>query len=155
MHKSFLMKKLLPFLCFISLVSFFACKKPVAFTYKDIKNIRVESFGVNTKVSMDLVYYNPNNYGLNLKNVNCELYIDSSYLGKFVLDTLMHIPKGSEFTIPASMQVNIGEVLKRSVGLLFNNEVTIGARGTTQVGKGGFFVTIPFNYEGKQKINLF
>jgi LEA14-like dessication related protein len=104
---------------------------------------------------MDLVYFNPNSYAVNLKNVNCDLYIDSSYLGKFVLDTLMHIPKASEFTVPATMQVNLREVLKNSVSLIFNNEVTIAARGTTRVGKGGFFVTIPFSYQGKQKLNLF
>ena len=149
------MNKLLPFLSFVLFLSFASCNKPVAFDYRNIKNIRVESFGINTKVSMDLVYFNPNSYGVNLKNVNCDLYIDSSYLGKFVLDTLMHIPKASEFTVPATMQVNLREVLKNSVSLIFNNEVTIAARGTTRVGKGGFFVTIPFSYQGKQKLNLF
>jgi LEA14-like dessication related protein len=104
---------------------------------------------------MDLVFFNPNAYGVNLKNLNSDLYIDSTYLGKFVLDTLMHIPRSSEFTIPASMQVDMKGLLKNSISILFNNEVTIAAKGTTRVGKGGIFVTIPFNYEGRQKINFF
>ncbi len=156
MLQTFRMKKLLSFLASVYILSIVACKKPVAFDYRNIKNIRVESLGLNTsKVSMDLVFYNPNNYGVNLKNVNCDLYIDSNHLGKFVLDTLMYIPKTSEFTIPANMQVDMKGLLRNSISLIFNNEVTIGAKGSTRVGKGGFFVTIPFNYQGKQKINFF
>lgn len=133
-----------------------SCKKPVAFDYRDVKNIRLHNLGLNTsRVSMDFVYYNPNNFGVNLKSVYCEIYVDSNYLGKFVLDTLMHIPKNSEFIVPARMDVNIGALFKNSLTLLFNNEITIAAKGTSRVGKGGFYVTIPFSYQGKQKIDLF
>lgn len=150
------MNKLLPFLAFVFSFLSFSCKKPTAFDYRDVKNIRIADLGLNTsRVSMDLVYYNPNSFGVNLKNVNCEIYIDSNYLGKFTLDTMMHIPKTSEFTLPASMQVNMKGLFKNSINLLFNNEVTIAAKGTSRVGKGGFYVTIPFDYQGKQKINLF
>jgi LEA14-like dessication related protein len=138
------------------LVLFFSCKKPTAFDYREVKNIRVNNLGLNTSaVSMDLVFYNPNNFGVNLTNVKCDISLDSNYLGTFVLDTVMNIPKVSEFTLPASMEVNMKGILKSSLTLLFNNEVTIGAKGTSRVGKGGFYVTIPFNYVGKQKINLF
>lgn len=150
------MKRLLSFLIFLFSISYSSCKKPTAFDYRDVKNFRVESFGLNTsKVSMDLVYYNPNNFGVNLKNVTCDIYLDNNYLGKFVLDTTMHIPRSSEFTLPVSMQVNMKGLLENSVSILFNGEVMIGANGTTRVGKGGFYVTVPFRYQGKQKINFF
>lgn len=150
------MKQVLPLLAFALAFLATSCKKPTAFDYRDVKNIRVASIGLNTsKVSMDLVYFNPNNYGVNLKNVNCDIYIDSSYLGRFLLDTLMHIPKISEFTLPVKMEVNMKGLLKNSLDIFFNNEVLIRANGTTRVGKGGFYVTIPFNYQGKQKINFF
>jgi LEA14-like dessication related protein len=140
----------------ISVLANISCKKPTAFDYRDVKNIRLSGLGLNaSEVSMDLVFYNPNNFGVNLKNVNCDITIDSNYVGQFNLDTLMHIPKTSEFTVPASMAVNMKGILKSSLSLLLNNEVIIGAKGTSKVGKGGFYVTIPFNYEGKQKINLF
>ncbi len=103
---------------------------------------------------MDLVFFNPNNYGVNLKNVNCDIFIDSNYLGKFTLDTLMHIPKSSEFNLPATMEVDMKNLFKNSLSVLFSKEVLVGARGTSRVGKGGFYVTVPFNYEGKQKINF-
>ena len=150
------MKCILPSLCLLFLATCVSCKRPTAFDYKDVKNIRVESFGLDkSKVSMDLVFYNPNNFGVNLKSVTSDLYIDSSYLGKFTLDTLMRIPKLSNFTLPATMQVNMKGLFSNTISILFNKEVTIGAKGTTRVGKGGFYVTVPFNYEGKQKINFF
>lgn len=150
------MSKLLSSLVIAFSVFCFSCKKPTAFDYRDVKNIKINSFGLNTsKVSMDLVFFNPNNFGVNLKNVNCNIYIDSNYLGQFVLDTLMHIPKSSEFIFPASMEVNMKGLFQNSLSILFNKEVTIAAKGTTRVGKGGLYVTIPFNYQGKQKINFF
>lgn len=82
------------------------------------------------------------------------MYLDSNYVGKVVLDTLMLIPKSSEFSLPASFDIDMKNLFKNSMNLLFNKEVLIGARGTSRVGKGIFFVTIPFNYEGKQKLNL-
>ncbi|GEO08144.1 LEA type 2 family protein [Segetibacter aerophilus] len=149
------MNRLLPFLAIVLSLSCYSCKKPTSFDYKDVKNIKVESFGLSTsKVSMDLVFVNPNSFGLTLKNVDCDIYIDSNYLGKFVLDTMMSIPKAAEFTLPASMQVDMKGLFKNSLSILFNKEVTLGAKGTTRVGKGGFYVTIPFNYQGKQKINF-
>src|SRR4051794_30300314 len=89
----------------VVLVSFtsFSCKSPSAFVYKDIKNFKVSNLGfTKSRVSMDLLFFNPNNYGVKLKNVDCDLYIDSNFLGKVVLDTMMSIPASSEFSLPAS-----------------------------------------------------
>ena len=145
--------KLLSFLLLI--LSAISCKKPVAFDYRDIRNFKLQSFALDkARVSMDLVYFNPNNYGVNLKNVKCDIFLDSSYVGKFALDTLMHIPKNAEFSVPASFEVDIKGILRNSITALFK-EVKIGARGTTRVGKGGFYINVPINYEGKHKLNLF
>jgi LEA14-like dessication related protein len=147
----------LPFYLLLVFISaFYSCKKPQSFDYKDLKNFRLENVGADkARVSMDLVYFNPNNYGVNLKNVNCDIFLDSSFVGKFVLDTMMRIPKNSEFTVPAKMDVDVKNIFKNSLNLLFNKDVKIAAKGSTRVGKGGLYVTIPFNYEGKHKLNLF
>jgi LEA14-like dessication related protein len=150
------MKKLLPFLVLIFVVFYTSCKKPEAFTYRDLKNFRVSNFGLDkSRVSMDLVFFNPNYYGVDLKKVDSDIYIDSTFAGKFLLDTTIHIAKNAEFTIPASFDVDMKTIFKNTLNLLISNEVLVGARGTTRVGKGGIFVTIPFQYEGKQKLNLF
>lgn len=103
---------------------------------------------------MDLLFFNPNSFSLKLKKVDCDLFLDSNYVGKVVLDTLMIIPRSSEFSLPASFSIDMKNLFKNSLDLIFNREVLIGAKGTTRVGKGLFYVTIPFNYEGRQRLNL-
>lgn len=150
------MRKFLPFLIFGFIFVTSSCKKPLAFSYRDLRDFKVDNWGLSkSRVSMNFVFFNPNNYGVDLKKVDCDLYVDSNYVGKFLLDTTMHIPKAAEFTLPASFDVEMKNVFKNAVNVLVGNEVLIDAKGTTKVGKGGIFVTLPFQYEGKQKLSLF
>ena len=150
------MKKTLPLLLSIFILIFAACKKPQAFIYRDLRNFKLDNLGFNkSRVSMNFIFFNPNNYGVNLKKVDCDLFIDSNYVGKFLLDTTMRIPKSAEFALPASFDIEMKNILKNTVNVLIGNEVLVSARGTTRVGKGGIYITIPFQYEGKQKLNLF
>ena len=127
----------------------------MAFEYRDLRNLKLETISSQkTQISMNLIYYNPNKFGINLKNVNCDIFVDSMYIGKFKLDTMMHIENSSEFSLPAKFEVSLTNILKSSVNMLFN-EVTISARGTTRVGKGGFYLNVPIDYSGKQKLSLF
>lgn len=104
---------------------------------------------------MDFIFFNPNTFVVDLKKVDCDVYFDSSYVGKFVLDTTMHIARSSEFRVPANLDVDMKTLLKNSLYVLLHNEVLINAKGTTRVGRRGIYLTIPFEYEGKQKLNLF
>ncbi len=138
-------------ICFVNI----SCKKPLAFEYRDIRDFKVSNFSSEkAQVGLNLVYFNPNKFGVNLKKVNCDLFIDSMYIGKFQLDTFMRINPVSEFSIPARLEVNLNNILKNSVNLLFN-EVTITAKGTSRVGRGGFYINVPVDYSGKHKLNLF
>lgn len=149
------MRKLLPF-CFIALLMAFSCKKPQGFEYRDMKNFKVSNWGFDrSTVSMDLVYFNPNSFGVDLKHVDCDIYLDNNYVGKFLLDTAMHISRNSEFSLPARMDVDMRNIFKNSLNVLFSKEVLVGAKGSTKVGKGGIYVNVPFNYEGRHKVDLF
>lgn len=118
--------------------------------------MKIENMGFDkTILAMDLVYYNPNGFGVDLKKVDCDVYVDNSYLGKFQLDTLMHIPRRSEFILPSRILVDMKAVLKNGLNLLFSQEVLINVKGTTRVGKAGFFTTVPFDYAARHKLSLF
>ena len=132
------------------------CNKPRSFEYRGMQNLKVDSIGlVNSKISLELIYFNPNNFGVELRNVTCDVYINHNYLGKYVLDTLMHIPKRSEFFIPSGMQVDMKNIFKNAFGALFSNEVLVELKGSTRLGKAGIFITVPFNYSAMQKFSLF
>jgi LEA14-like dessication related protein len=146
--------KLVASFFFLSVV-LISCRKPESFEYRDVKNFKIDSLGFEkSTVSMDLVCFNPNNFGIDLKNINCDLYVEHSYLGKYVLDTTMHITKKSEFAIPSRMQVDIRNLFRNTLNSFFSNELLLEIKGTTRVGKGGIYITIPFYYSGRYKFNL-
>jgi len=132
------------------------CNKPQSFEYRGVQNLRIDSVGfASSRISLELVYFNPNNFGVDLRNVNCDVYINHNYLGRYVLDTLMHIPRRSEFLIPSGMQVNMKNIFKNALSTLLSNQVLVELKGTTRVGKTGIFITVPFNYSAMEKLSLF
>lgn len=133
-----------------------SCHKPLSFEYKGIKNFKLDQLGFNkSKVSMDLIYFNPNDFGVELKKVDCAIYINNSYLGKYLLDTTLRINRKSEFILPSSMEVDMKDIFKNGVAFLLNKEVLVKAVGTSKVGKSGIFFTVPINYEARQALALF
>jgi hypothetical protein len=140
----------------VTIIGLHACTKPQGFDYRSMRNFKIQQLGFErTKVSMDLIYFNPNGFAVDLKKVDCELKLENNYVGRFVLDTLMHIPKKAEFALPAQMEVDMRNIFKNAFEVLLKKEVTVGAKGTTRVGKAGVYVTVPFNYEGKHSFELF
>ena len=140
-------------LLFVVLIS---CSKPQAFDYRDIRNVRIVKPGFDrSTIAMDLVYFNPNNFGVQLKHVDCDVYVDKNYLGKFVLDTLMYIPKKSEFALPSQLEVDMKNIFKNGLNALFGTELLLEVKGSTRVGKGGIFINVPFDYSGRHKVELF
>jgi LEA14-like dessication related protein len=143
-------------LAILLIVFIAACTKPQSFEYRGMQNLKVDSIGlVSSKISLDLIYFNPNSFGVNLKHVDCDVYINHNYLGKYVLDTMMHITKRSEFTIPSSMNVDMKNVYKNALGTLLSNQVLVELKGSTKVGKTGIFITVPFTYSAMEKFSLF
>lgn len=150
------MKKYGLFTPLLAILIFCSCQKPKDFEYRDIRNIKIQQLGLDkTNLTIDLVYYNPNSFGVNLKKINCDVYIDKNYLGNFKLDTSMHISKQSEFAITTNMIVNMQSIYKNALSSLFGNEVLISVNGSAKVGRAGIFINIPFNYEVKHKLKLF
>ena len=142
--------------CIAAIFVLFSCKKPQGFEYRTMTNFMIDSLGFErSTLSMNLVYFNPNSFGVDLKHVDCDVFVNKNFLGKYVLDTSMHIARRSEFSLPSKMQVDMRNIYKNSLNVLFNNEIQVDVKGTTRVGKAGIFVNVPFTYSGKQKVSLF
>ncbi len=142
--------------CLIFILLLFSCKKPQGFDYRGMNNFKIDSLGFeHSTISMNLVYFNPNNFGVDLKHVDCDIFVNKNLLGKYVLDTSMHIARQSEFSLPSRVQVDMRNIYKNSLNALFNQEIQVDVKGVTRVGKAGIFVNVPFTYSGKQKISLF
>lgn len=141
---------------FIVAATIISCKSPQSFEYKGVQNLRLEKAGFQQSIlSLDINYYNPNNFGVQLKQVDCDVFINNQYLGKYKLDTNLYILKKAPFSLPSRMYVDMKGIWKNTFTVLFNEEVQIDIKGTTRVGKKGIYLKVPVDYSTRQKLSLF
>jgi LEA14-like dessication related protein len=133
----------------------YSCGAPKELEYREFKNLIVEKVGVSsTSLRMDLVYYNPNNFGMELSNTDLDVFINNNYLGRTAQEYQVSIPKREEFTIPIKIDVDMKNLIKNGLTTFLTNEVMVKLTGTVRVGKLNVFKTFPVNYEGKQHFNF-
>jgi hypothetical protein len=129
---------------------------------KDVKDPefrRVDNFGIRNlsiqeaRVGFDVTYFNHNNFGVNVKEAEADVYMDSVYIGKFVQDRTIDVPRGAEFSIPFTGSVPLRTVLGMNLGNLSSRQILLRAEGSARVGKGGIYLTKPINYRGMHSMD--
>lgn len=150
--------KFLPCSIVIFIVIFFtpSCQAPKELEYRDFKNLKVEklSFGASS-LKLDVIYYNPNNFGLQLKYTDLDVFIDGNYLGHSAQDYQITIQRLAEFTLPLQINLDMQNLLKNVLPTFLGKEVTVKITGKVKLGKANVYKTFPVNYEGKQRFALF
>jgi LEA14-like dessication related protein len=133
-----------------------SCQAPKELVYRDFKNLKVEKVGfAASTLKVDLIYYNPNNFGLQLKYTDLDIYIDNTFLGHSSQDYQITIPKLSEFTMPLAVELDMKNLLKNALPTLLGKEVMVKITGTVKLGKANVYKTFPVSYEGLQKFSVF
>jgi LEA14-like dessication related protein len=133
-----------------------SCSAPKGLIYTNYRNLEIERFGfAKSFIKLDLEYFNPNNFGLQLKRTELDIFINSNFLGHSFSDTLINIPRRDTFLIPIKFDVDMQNVYKNAFNTFTGNEVAIKVTGKLKLGKANIFMTMPVNYEGKHKFSLF
>ena len=133
-----------------------SCSVPKELEYRAFKNLTIEKMGFSfSAIKMDLIYYNPNNFGLELNRMDLDIFINNNYVGKTSQDYQISIPRREEFSIPIKIDVDMKNLLKNGFTTFLNNEVIIKVTGTIRIGKLSVFKSFVVNYEGKQQFTLF
>ena len=133
-----------------------SCQAPKELVYRDFKNLKVEKVGfAATTLKVDLVYYNPNRFGLQLKYTDLDIYVDNSYLGHSAQDYQITIPRLAEFTMPLAIEVDMKNLLKNALPSLLGKEVLVKITGTVKLGKANVYKSFPVSYEGLQRFSAF
>ena len=131
-----------------------SCRQPKLLVYKDVKNFKLNGFGLNnSSISMDVSMYNPNRFSIKLKDADVDIYVNKAYIGKmFVVKGKYVIPKADSFLLPINVDVDLKNVLPNALKLLFDKHIEVKVTGKIKAGKHGLYVTVPINYEGKHEI---
>ena len=149
-------KATLPLLLLLLSLLPLACITPKALEYRTFQNFTLEKLGFSsTAIKLDLVYFNPNNYGIYLKTTDIDIFINDAYLGHSTQDYQISIPKKEEFAIPLKIDVDMRNLLKNGLNTFLRNEVTVKITGSIRVGKANVFMSFPVLYEGKQVFSFF
>ncbi|HEY0434134.1 MAG TPA: LEA type 2 family protein [Chitinophagaceae bacterium] len=124
--------------------------------YRDVRNIRLIELGpLQSTAGVDLVYYNPNKFGVQVSDARGDIYVDSSFFGKFELSDRVQVKKLSEFTLPALVKVDMIGALKNQRDLLKKKQVLVRLEGIATLRKAGVTREIPIKYESLQDIDKF
>ena len=141
----------------ILLLMFFvvACSSPKDFEFKGLQEIKIDkiSMGKN-KIQAKIKYYNPNNFSMVLKQIDCDILMNNQAFTKVHLDTNFVIPANAQFMVPAQMEFEMSVLVKNSMDILFNKPIKLNIKGNATLSKGIFTRTVPIAFETTQKLNL-
>jgi LEA14-like dessication related protein len=124
--------------------------------YRDIRNIRLISLGpLESTAGVDLVYYNPNDFGVQVATARGDIYVDNNYFGKFELNDKVSVKKRSEFILPATVRVDMVGAIKNQRDLYKKKEALVKIEGMATVKKSGFSKDIPIRFEQMEDLGKF
>lgn len=96
--------------------------------------------------------YNPNAVGFDFKGGELDMYLDSFYLGRAVVDTPFHVAAHSNFMVPLQLQLDLVRLLKN--GLQLEKEDTVKVDGRMKGTSVGITKTLPIHYQGVHKLAI-
>ena len=150
-----MMKNLFYCLVAILIVGLASCSQPQQLVYQDVKNFRIGKLSLDQpEVGMDIQFYNPNNFGLTLKDATIDVYINNQFIGKAALSNTFEVPATNTFLMPVALTADLKNIFPNALQIIFNKEVDVRLQGNVRAGKG-VFLNIPINYQGRQKLNVF
>jgi LEA14-like dessication related protein len=110
---------------------------------------------LQSTAGVDLVYYNPNDFGVQVATARGDIYIDNNYFGRFDLGEKVQVRKRSEFILPALVKIDMIGAVKNQRDLYQKKEALVRIEGTATLKKAGFSRDVPIKYESMQNIERF
>ncbi len=101
------------------------------------------------------MYFNPNNYGLQLKRTDLDIYINDVLLGHTSQEYQITIPRKEEFSIPIHIDVDMQNLLRNSISVMSKKQVMVKLIGSVKVGKANVFISFPVNFQETETFTLF
>ena len=124
--------------------------------YRDIREVRLIELGLlQSTAGIDLIYYNPNNFGVQVAEARGDVYIDNVYLGRFGLGEKVQVKKRAEFIVPAIIKLDMIGAIKNQRDLLKKKEVLVRIEGMARIKKSGLSRDVPIKFESMQNIERF
>lgn len=148
------MKKLLPYFALLLTIALASCEKVEEPQFKKLEGFGVKKLSLKeTVIGFNATYFNPNNFGVSVKEASFDVYVDSMYLGKFTQSQEISVQKNANFSIPMEGKISLEKALLFNIPNMMGKEVGIKAQGIVKLGKAGVFITKNVDYQGRHKLD--
>lgn len=142
-HQSFAFAGILSL---VLLLSSAGCSKVKELDYIGIQSTKIESLNLNqAAIRINLEYYNPNSFGIDVKQTNLSIYLNDKFIGYADQPEKTQIPKTAKFVFPVVARFDPWKVLGSAFTSLFSKTNKVTIQGSAKLGKGNFFITVPVN----------
>lgn len=122
--------------------------------FRDIGAVRLIDVGVfKTTAGAEMIYYNPNNFGIQLAAARGDMYVDNVYFGSFQLDQRVQVRRNSEFVLPVTIKIDNINALKNQSDIYKKKEALVRIEGRAFVKRSGFSKEVPVKYEQMQNLD--
>ncbi|MFT3674458.1 MAG: hypothetical protein QM781_01035 [Chitinophagaceae bacterium] len=124
--------------------------------FRGIDSVSMGDVKLGTNIiQLNLKYYNPNSFKGQLKWAEGDAWVDSSFLGHFIVDSALRVPPRQEFIVPVKLKVSMQDMLMVAAPLLGEKKTDIWLRisGQARAGRSGVYKTVPLKYAGKQSLD--
>lgn len=115
---------------FFSVSTFAAASAP---EYLRTKNWAVEKIsGTTLIITADVVFYNPNKVKAKLRDLDLDVFLNDSFVGKVLQTNMVKIPGKRSFDIPIRFKFDLKETnlnISNVFALLMNNKFIIDIKG--------------------------
>ena len=121
--------------------------------YREVRDVRIVDVGLlKTTARFNMVYYNPNSFGVQVNDASGDVYVDDILLGRFTLEDKVKVKKRRDFVVPALIKLNNLSALISHKDIWDKKEAKIRIEGVARVKKTGIVTEVPIKYEGVQSV---
>lgn len=119
-------------------------KQPV---FENVENVKLGKMGLaETNLSANIRFNNLNSFGMRVKKVDCDVYVDSTYMGHFSNTEPVRIKPKQSFVLPFAGQAQTLLLMAQTKKGMDGKESYVRIEGNARVGRSGIFKTVPFVY---------
>jgi LEA14-like dessication related protein len=132
-----------------------SCGKIEEPEFRKLNNFGIRKLGLQeSTIGFNAVYYNPNNFGVSVKEAVLDVYLDSTYIGKFIQPHSVDVANKAEFSIPLEATLTFQNAMTLGLEKKLGKEVLVRADGSVRIGKAGVYVTRDIDYRGRHLLDL-
>jgi LEA14-like dessication related protein len=133
-----------------------SCKMPSEdIILRQVRDVVADATSEPT-LKAEAVFYNPNDVGGKLKNIDVEIFVNGKKAGEVDKDYKIKIPPKGEFTVPLEVKLNMKELglLDTILGMIGGKKFDVEYKGRLKLLYRGIPMSFPVDYKSQIRVSF-